>query len=162
MDRSFSGRGLNSVPGQVRMDLFCLPAWTSAFPLSLLLAGALMTLAGAGAGAQNVRSSPKANAFPAGDAVSGKRIYSSHGCYQCHGGQGQGSTLSGPRVGPDPIPFPAFVEYLRQPAGQMPPYTSKVISDAELANIYAFLKSLPRPASARSIRLLNGDEKTAR
>jgi hypothetical protein len=44
----------------------------------------------------------------------------------------------------------------------MPPYTINVISDGELANIYAFLESLPKPASAESIRLLNGEKKTSR
>jgi len=146
------------MPSRVRKGFFLSPSITSAFPLSVVLAGALMTLATAAASAQNLRPVPKVNASPAGDAVSGKRIYASHGCYECHGGEGQGSTLSGPRVGPDPIPFRAFVAYLRQPAGQMPPYTAKVISDGELANIYAFLKSLPKPASAQNIRLLNGEE----
>ncbi len=121
-----------------------------------------MILASADASAQNVKSAPKANAAPVGDAVRGKLIYSSHGCYECHGGQGQGSTQSGPRVGPDPIPFPAFVAYLRQPAGQMPPYTANVISDADLANIYAFLRSLPKPAFGQSLRLLNREKKTSR
>jgi ubiquinol-cytochrome c reductase cytochrome c subunit len=114
-----------------------------------------MVFAGALASAQNIKSVPKANGSPTGDAESGRRIYSSRGCYGCHGGEGQGSILTGPRVGPDPIPFPAFVRYLRQPAGQMPPYTSKVISDAELADIHAFLKSLPQPRSAKSVLLLN-------
>jgi ubiquinol-cytochrome c reductase cytochrome c subunit len=125
------------------------------YPRSVLFAGALMVLAGALASAQNVKSVPKANGSPTGDAESGRRIYSSRGCYECHGGEGQGSILTGPRVGPDPIPFPALVRYLRQPAGQMPPYTSKVISDAELADIHAFLKLLPRPRSAKSVPLLN-------
>ena len=113
-----------------------------------------MLLACAGVHAQSVKSAPNLNLLPTSDAAGGRRIYSSHGCYECHGGEGQGSTLSGPRIGPDPIPFPAFVQYLRQPLGQMPPYTAKVISDAELANIYAFLKSLPKPSSPQSIRLL--------
>lgn len=161
MDRYFSCCRLKSAVSRVRSGLLWSSA-TRAFPIPALLVGALIILAGAGARAQNVRSSPKANASPAGDAVNGKRIYASHGCYECHGGQGQGSTLSGPRVGPDPIPFPAFVQYLRQPAGQMPPYTTGVISDQELAHIYAFLKSLPRPPSAQSIRLLSGEERTGR
>lgn len=167
MDLGTSCLRPNRMPIRVRKGLFLSPSITRAFPLSVLLAGvlvagALMTLASAGSSAQNVRPVPKVNASPAGDAVSGKRIYSSHGCYECHGGEGQGSTLSGPRVGPDPIPFRAFLAYLRQPAGQMPPYTAKVISDGELANIYAFLKSLPKPASAQDIRLLNAEEKTSR
>ncbi len=114
-----------------------------------------MIVACPAASAQAMKTAPKVNPSPTGDAAIGKRIYSSHGCYDCHGGEGQGSVLTGPRIGPDPIPFPAFVQYLRQPMGQMPPYTAKVISDAELENVYAFLKSLPKPAPAKTIRLLN-------
>jgi hypothetical protein len=36
----------------------------------------------------------------------------------------------------------------------MPPYASKVISNAELADIYAFLQSLPQPPKPESIPLL--------
>jgi cytochrome c1 len=37
----------------------------------------------------------------------------------------------------------------------MPPYTEKVVSGQEFADIYAFLKSLPEPPKAKSIPLLN-------
>jgi ubiquinol-cytochrome c reductase cytochrome c subunit len=92
-----------------------------------------------------------------GNAKNGKQIYTSYGCYECHGREGQGSILSGPRIGPHPTQFSAFVKYIRQPKGQMPPYTDKVISDAELADIYAFLQSLPQPPDPRSIPLLNSE-----
>jgi mono/diheme cytochrome c family protein len=162
LDQCYSCYRPDRVPSRVGKGLLLSPSTARAFSISVLLVGVLMILASADASAQNVKSATKATASAVGDAVSGKRIYSSHGCYECHGGQGQGSTLSGPRVGPDPIPFSAFVEYLRQPAGQMPPYTARVISDGEIANIYAFLESLPKPASAQSIRLLSGEKKTSR
>jgi len=90
-----------------------------------------------------------------GDAKNGRRIYASYGCYECHGYVGQGSTATGPRLAPDPIPFTAFARYVREPRGDMPPYTAKVASDQELADIYAFLRSLPQPTSVQSIPLLN-------
>jgi ubiquinol-cytochrome c reductase cytochrome c subunit len=62
--------------------------------------------------------------------------------------------VAGPRLGPGPLPLPAILKYVRQPTGQMPPYTSKVISDAELADIYAFLQSLPQPPRPESIPAL--------
>ncbi len=89
------------------------------------------------------------------NAKNGKQIYTSYGCYECHGREGQGSILSGPSIGPHPTQFSAFVKYIRQPKGQMPPYTEKVVSDAELADIYAFLQSLPQPPDPKSIPLLN-------
>lgn len=90
----------------------------------------------------------------AGDAKGGKRLYTNYGCYQCHGYQGQGAQGTGPRLGPDPIPFPEFAAYVRDPKNEMPPYTAKVVSDQELTDIYTFLKSLPRAPDARSISLL--------
>ena len=77
----------------------------------------------------------------------GKKLYVSYGCYQCHGYEAQGSSATGPRLGPRPIAFAAFSRYVRQPTGQMPPYTTKVVSDADLANIYAFVQSRPAPAT---------------
>jgi ubiquinol-cytochrome c reductase cytochrome c subunit len=94
------------------------------------------------------------SAVAAISAQNGKRLYTSYGCYQCHGHQAQGSPATGPRLGPSPIAYPAFAQYVRQPTGQMPPYSSKVVSDAEMADIYAFLRSLPRPPAAKSIPML--------
>jgi len=91
---------------------------------------------------------------PAGNAQSGKKLFVSDGCYECHGYMAQGASPTGPRLGPRPIAFAAFTKYVRQPTGQMPPYTSKVVTDAALADIYAFLQSLPTPPSVESIPAL--------
>ena len=89
-----------------------------------------------------------------GNVEKGKELYTSYGCYECHGRQAQGSRTSGPRLAPNPIPLSALTTYVREPRGQMPPYTSKVVSDADLADIYAFLKSIPQPPSVKDIPLL--------
>jgi len=99
-------------------------------------------------------SKPKPAASSAGNVANGKRIFKKDGCYECHGLEAQGSPTSGPRLGPDPIPLAAMIVYVRHPAGQMPPYTAKVLSDAQLADIYAFLKSLPHPPPVNKIPLL--------
>lgn len=91
---------------------------------------------------------------PAGNAESGKKLYNSVGCWTCHGYSGQGAR-TGARLAPNPLPFPIFVRYIRAPGGDMPPYTSKTVSDAQLADIYAFLKAIPRPRDAKEIPLLN-------
>ena len=91
--------------------------------------------------------SPQVNAAPGGNADTGKKLFVSYGCYQCHGYEAQGSNATGPRLGPRPIAFAAFSRYVRQPTGQMPPYTTKVVSDADLTNIYAFISSRPAPAA---------------
>ena len=95
-----------------------------------------------------------AQTAPAGNAQSGRKLFVSDGCYECHGYEAQGATPTGPRLGPRPIAFAAFSKYVRQPTGQMPPYTKNVVSDATLAAIYAFLESLPAPRAADSIPAL--------
>ena len=67
------------------------------------------------------------------------------GCYQCHGREGQGSTCTGPRLNQNPITYTRFVSYIRKPTGEMPPYTAKVVSEQQAADIFAFLQSLPKP-----------------
>ncbi len=94
-----------------------------------------------------------ATAAPPGDAANGKLLYRKTGCYQCHSDQAQGGT-QGPRLGPNPIAFRGFLAYSRAPRGEMPPYTSKVMSDQDLADIYAFLRALPPPPPLAKIPLL--------
>jgi mono/diheme cytochrome c family protein len=85
----------------------------------------------------------------------GQRLYTSFGCYECHGYQGQGAfQTGGSRIGPPQIPYSGFVSYVRQPAGQMPPYTAKAVTDAQLADIYSFLQSRPQAQPSKSIPLL--------
>jgi mono/diheme cytochrome c family protein len=104
---------------------------------------------------QSLAPPPKAQVSST-NAQNGQRLFRSYGCYECHGGEGQGSTQTGgSRIGPIRIPFPAFVVYVRRPTEQMPPYSSKAVSDADLADIYAFLQSRPESAGAKSIPLLN-------
>jgi ubiquinol-cytochrome c reductase cytochrome c subunit len=87
----------------------------------------------------------------AADAKSGRRVYTAYGCYQCHGREAQGSSITGPRLGPRPIAWAAFKLYTRRPTGQMPPYSEKILSEQEMADMYAFLQSLPRPPAVESI-----------
>jgi mono/diheme cytochrome c family protein len=90
---------------------------------------------------------------PEGNADNGKRLFVSSYCSACHGTMGQGST-AGARIAPRPIAFAAFEKYLRQPTGQMAPYTRAVLPDRDLADIYAYLRSIPQGTPARSIPLL--------
>jgi ubiquinol-cytochrome c reductase cytochrome c subunit len=94
-------------------------------------------------------------AFPAfaQDAANGQRLFMKNGCYECHGTVGQGGT--GPRLAPKPLAAPALTAYVRKPAGGMPPYSAKVMSDAEVSDIRAYLATIPEPPAAKSIALLN-------
>ena len=99
-----------------------------------------------------------ANAAPQGNVESGKKLYVERGCWACHGYQGQGGAMNPNATGPRLIgrlaPLPAFSKYLRQPTGNMIPYTEKVLSEKDLADIYAWLKSLPPPPSVSSLPIL--------
>jgi ubiquinol-cytochrome c reductase cytochrome c subunit len=119
-------------------------------PRAVVLVGvatALIFNTSRAAGQAVTQSSPPA-AAPTGNAENGKRLFTKDGCYECHGLQGQGAQATGPRIGPDPVSFQVLSRYVRKPTGEMPP-------DKELADIYAFLKSLPRPPAATTIPLLN-------
>ena len=94
-----------------------------------------------------------AAAAPTGNADRGKTLFRKAACYQCHSDQAQGGT-QGPRLGPNPVPFGAFERYLRAPKGEMPPYTAKVMSDQDVADVYAFLRALPPPPPLSSLPLL--------
>ena len=85
-----------------------------------------------------------------GAAATGRRLFVSYGCYQCHGREAQGSS-AGPRLGPNPLPLDGFIRYVRHPRAEMPPYTARVVTDAELTDIHAFLQSLPRPPAVSAL-----------
>lgn len=121
---------------------------------------ALLFLAFPGARAQSKPQTSEKNDAAAsgnnGNKENGKKLFHNDGCYECHGTEGQGAAeVTGPRIGPPQIPFEGFSAYLRHPTGQMPPYTSKVVSDQDLADIYAFLESRPKAPPAKDIPLLN-------
>ena len=99
--------------------------------------------------------SPDASgAAPHGDAQNGRKLFVKEGCYGCHGREAHGGGLNGPRLAPEVIPFDAFLQFLRRPSGEMPPYTPKVISNKDLTDIYAFLLSVPQPPPVSSIPIL--------
>ena len=99
-----------------------------------------------GASAQTAQQSKDTE----GNAARGKDLFVKNACYQCHGYLGQGST-SGVRIGPDPLPWQAIAAYIRKPAGQMPPYTSKLLPDQDVQDIHAYLKSVPAPTDVKNI-----------
>ena len=102
------------------------------------------------------RAQRSSEAAPAGNAQNGKKLFMADGCYECHGRQGQGAAQTGAaRIGPPMLSFDGFQSYVRKPTNNMPPYTSKAIPDQDLADIYAYLKSIPMPPKGKDIPLLN-------
>jgi ubiquinol-cytochrome c reductase cytochrome c subunit len=94
-------------------------------------------------------------AGPPGDAVNGKRIYMAVGCYQCHGTVGQGSRPTGPHLAPNPLPYEAFAAVVRRPVNVMPPYTTVVLSDQDLGDIYAYLLTIPPLPDPKAAAILD-------
>jgi mono/diheme cytochrome c family protein len=93
---------------------------------------------------------------PRGDPSHGRKLFLAVGCYECHGTSGVGgSDRTAPRVAPDPLPYEYFVVRLRAPIARMPIYTAAVLPDSDVADIYAYLRSIPPPEKVSEIPLLN-------
>jgi ubiquinol-cytochrome c reductase cytochrome c subunit len=96
-----------------------------------------------------------AAAPPAQDAAHGQELFTRYGCYECHGFAGQGAQATGPRLAPGPVAYGRFVTIVRDPIDLMPRYPAEFVSDEELADIYAYLQSIPRPPALDEIPQLN-------
>ena len=91
---------------------------------------------------------------PAASAENGKKQYLRAGCWECHGYAGQGGR-DGARIADTALSSAQLTRYIRKPTGAMPAYIDKVMTDQELADIWAYLKSMPAPKLAKDIPLLN-------
>ena len=98
-----------------------------------------------------------APAQAAGDAAKGKVAFTKYGCWQCHGFEGQGSpaTSNGKVLAPDPLPWEGFSAFIRTSNTGMPPFSEKVLPNADLEDIYAYLSSIGKPKDHKSIPLLS-------
>jgi ubiquinol-cytochrome c reductase cytochrome c subunit len=95
---------------------------------------------------------PAQSSLPPGNAQAGKELYLKYSCYACHGYDGHGG--AGARLVPMRMNAAAFSAYTKNPR-QMPPYTAKVLSDAQAADLWAFIKSMPESPAAEKIPLLS-------
>lgn len=123
--------------------------------LATIIAGAFAALSFArpSAAAQSAADKAKSSHTEPANAERGEKLFVSYGCYECHGRAAQGGV--GPSLGPNPLPLAFIEKYVRHPTGSMPPYTEKTVSDQDLADIVAYLKSLPEPPKAKDIPLLS-------
>ena len=90
---------------------------------------------------------------PSGEAARGAALFTQHGCHACHGTVGHGAPY-GPKLAPNPIPWEAFAHQVRQPRGSMPRYAPQFLGDRELADIFAYVASIPAGPKAGAIPLL--------
>ena len=111
-----------------------------------------------------------ASAASAGNAEKGKMAFQKYGCFSCHGYSGDGGIspypnqgsfraprpqVTGAHLAGMPLSFQAFMNYVRKPGGRMPAFGNN-ISEPDLADIYAFLKSVPPSPDPKNTPLLNG------
>lgn len=92
-------------------------------------------------------------AAPSGDAARGKAAFVHEGCYACHGTVGHGEPY-GPKLAPHALPWEAFAHQVRHPRSSMPRYVPQFLNDQDLADIYAYVASIPEGPKASQIGLL--------
>src|SRR4051812_48394421 len=110
-----------------------------------LLAFAVLCIALGITHAQAPAAGTQSTATPAitGNLTRGKELFLSNSCYACHGYNAQ--TGNGARLLPLRMNQQVFSLYIRAPKTQgMPAYSTKLISDAQAADIYAYVLSLPK------------------
>jgi ubiquinol-cytochrome c reductase cytochrome c subunit len=110
-----------------------------------ILGAAIAAFAIGSAAAQNA---------PKGDAKAGLANFQKYGCYTCHGILGQGTLRDGPRLNAAGIGYQAVLTQLRTPRYEMPAYTAVQISDAQVADIFAYLSSVPKGPDPKSLKQL--------
>ena len=94
---------------------------------------------------------------PRGDAANGKRLYLADGCFTCHGRSGQGGAYNTPApiLAHTAMPFDGFKGQVRNPINDMPAFPTAILSDKDIADIYAFVETLPGPRSPKDFPILN-------
>ena len=88
-----------------------------------------------------------------GDPTNGRRLFVANGCFACHGRMGQGGAFNGavPMVAATQLPLEAVEQVLREPYGDMPTYSEVVVSAKDIADIHAYLQSLPPPPQPKDL-----------
>jgi mono/diheme cytochrome c family protein len=104
-----------------------------------------------------VLAGARAQDAPHGDAANGKRLYLADGCFTCHGRVGQGGAYNTPApiLAHSAMPFDGFKGQIRNPINDMPAFPAAILSDKDIADIYAFVESLPGPRAPKDFPILN-------
>src|SRR5262245_49883659 len=90
--------------------------------------------------------------------ANGQSAFMRVGCFTCHGTVGHGGAA--PRLAPNTLPLAGFTTWVRNGtpgwtiASGMPAFPASVLSDADLADVRAYLASQPAPPPVANIPLL--------
>lgn len=81
------------------------------------------------------------SAWPGGRAAddSGEQLYDGH-CRQCHGPEGRGAKA--PSLIPFDWSYKEALDLIRHPICDMPPIPASAVSDAQVGQIVAYLKTI--------------------
>jgi len=138
------------------LALTTMAALALAAPASqTLVAGVLAQSTGTQSAAPAPAPASTPESASAGNAANGKRVYLADGCFYCHGTTGAGGGNAGPRLAPNPLPLEGVKAKVRTASGRMPVYSPAVLKDAEIADIVAYLQSIPQGKEAKDIPALN-------
>lgn len=85
---------------------------------------------------------PAYDGGPAGDANAGKAAWRSRRCRSCHGEMGEGGF--GPDLAGRGLTYNQFRQAVRKPWGVMPAFTENQASDQVIADMQAYVLSLPK------------------
>jgi mono/diheme cytochrome c family protein len=104
---------------------------------------------------------------PSGDPIRGKQLYYEHGCYGCHGFNGETGVRRLVGTGSSILESPdTFVAFLRLrgdvmpllPSTSMPSYPATALTDAEARDIYSYVRSFvldaPDPAKIATLQAI--------
>ena len=77
------------------------------------------------------------------DAETGGQVWQTKECIDCHGDNAEGDR--GPTLAGTGLTVGAVLLQVRTGKGRMPDFTTEEVSDIEVQQIYAWLRSLPKP-----------------
>ncbi|HEY4214803.1 MAG TPA: cytochrome c [Steroidobacteraceae bacterium] len=110
---------------------------------------------------------------PSGNPVRGKQLYYAHGCYECHGFNGETGARRLVGTGSSLIADPnAFITFLRlradaaplAPTQTMPSYPVTTLSDAAARDIYSYVRTFvlhaPDPKGIATLQTIIDSGKT--
>jgi len=80
-----------------------------------------------------------------GDPARGMTVWAQKNCKSCHGTMGEGR-YAGPRAG-DGFTAEQWINQVRNPRSMMPAFRPDQVSDQEVADMNAYMQTLPKPAS---------------
>ena len=106
---------------------------------------ALVLAASLCAGAAFAQDAPK------GSVERGKKLFAELNCISCHGTHAQGGGRNSEPPIPAGYPWQGFVNQLRKPRLDMPPYEEKLVSAQDVADMFAYFSSIKAAPAAKDI-----------